>query len=300
MSKNFLITGAARGIGRGLSRHLLHQGHRVFLLDIDAVELDHMNSNVLPQLSLPLASTEPPYKTYLADLQDPSAITAAAAAASTFFHGRLDVLVNNAFAGPVGLTPFASLPLAEWSRTINTNLTGTMLLTQACLPLLRRSPYESNAEPESTPQPPDSKSKSNPKSHSKSISHGRGLVINISSTRAYQSEPNSEAYATTKAGLLGLTHALAASLAPDNISVNAVVPGWIHVADECKDADERGGTRREDELSEADHEWHWTGRVGRVEDVLAAVEYLVAAAGFVTGQELVVDGGVSRKMVYPE
>lgn len=126
----------------------------------------------------------------------------------------------------------------------------------------------------------------------------------MSSTRAYQSEPDSEGYAATKAGLLGLTHALACSLSGDGVRVNAILPGWIHVANENREADEKG-VKWEEGLTEEDHRWHWTGRVGRVEDVLRAVEYLSGGegeggGGFVTGTEMVVDGGVSRRMVYPE
>jgi len=53
-------------------------------------------------------------------------------------------------------------------------------------------------------------------------------------------------------------------------------------------------------LSKEDQKWHWTGRVGKVDDILKAVEYLVDGGGFVTGQEIKVDGGVTRRMVYPE
>lgn len=112
------------------------------------------------------------------------------------------------------------------------------------------------------------------------------------------SEPNNEPYSATKAGLLGLTQSMAVSLAPQGIRVNAILPGWIHVANECKEADEKG-LKWEEGLTREDHAWHLTGRVGRVEDVLKAVEYLVENDG-VSGAELVVDGGVTRKMVYPE
>ena len=112
------------------------------------------------------------------------------------------------------------------------------------------------------------------------------------------SEPNNEGYSATKAGLLGLTQSMAVSLAPQGVRVNAVLPGWINVTNECKQADECG-QKWEEGLSKEDHEWHLTGKVGRVEDVLNAVEYLVAAE-FATGTEMIVDGGVTRKMVYPE
>lgn len=112
------------------------------------------------------------------------------------------------------------------------------------------------------------------------------------------SEPHNEPYSASKAGLLGLSQAMAVSLANEGIRVNALLLGWINVANECKEADEKGQTWEEG-LSKEDQAWHLTGRVGKVEDVLRALEYMVDADG-VTGAELVVDGGVTRKMVYPE
>lgn len=115
----------------------------------------------------------------------------------------------------------------------------------------------------------------------------QGSIINISSSRSLQSEPGTEAYASSKAGLLGLTHALAATHA-GRLRVNAVLPGWI---------DTSGG----DELTAQDHEWHWAGRVGVPEDVAELCAFLAdgTKSGFITGQQLVVDGGVTKKMVYP-
>lgn len=277
MSKNFLITGAARGIGRGLSRLLLSKGHRVFLFDNNQSELDHLREN-LPKLC-PGADRKT-WQIMQGDLTKPSDITQAASDASTFFDGKLDVLINNAFSGPVGTTPFAELSLEEWTRIIQTNLTGTMLMTQACLPLLRRKRSSSDGSDDIYTS-----------------------VINMSSTRAYQSEPNSEGYATTKAGLIGLTQALSCSLAANDehhaVSVNTILPGWIDVENECKEADGKGQAWGHN-LSKEDQRWHWTGRVGKVDDILKAVEYLVDGGGFVTGQEIKVDGGVTRRMVYPE
>ena len=120
----------------------------------------------------------------------------------------------------------------------------------------------------------------------------------MSSTRAFMSEQNNEPYSATKAGLLGLTQSMAVSLSPEGIRVNAILPGWINVTNECKNADETGQSW-EDGLSKEDQAWHLTGRVGKVEDILRAVEYLVESE-FASGTELIVDGGVSRKMVYPE
>ncbi|EFN55527.1 hypothetical protein CHLNCDRAFT_133961 [Chlorella variabilis] len=118
---------------------------------------------------------------------------------------------------------------------------------------------------------------------------GDAAIIHISSTRAHQSEPHSEAYAAAKAGMLGLTHAQAVSLA-HRVRVNAVLPGWIDTSGEPAS------------ITPADHAWHPAGRVGWPEDVAELCLFLAdsSRAGFITGQEFVVDGGLSKKMVYPE
>ncbi|PSR83196.1 hypothetical protein BD289DRAFT_370328 [Coniella lustricola] len=268
---HFLITGAGRGIGRGLSRLLLAKGHRVFLIDSNKTELDHL---VATHLAPTFAKDA--FQPSLTNLRNPDEITSAVAQAQEFFGAHLDVLINNAaLTGTVhgsggAVTRFEDLSLADWTASLETNLTAPLLLSQACVPLLRKHPGRKNG----------------------------GAIIHMSSTRARQSEPLSEAYAATKAGLVGLTHAMASSLAEEGITVNAILPGWVNVMNECKEADE-GGVGWEDGLSEEDHAWHFSGRVGKVEDVLGAVEFL-AREKFVNGAEIVLDGGVSRKMVYPE
>ncbi|MCC6076816.1 SDR family oxidoreductase [Pseudomonas sp. GCM10022188] len=171
--------------------------------------------------------------------------------------GRLDALVSNAALAEPYNPPLESLDLERWNRVLAVNLTGTMLLAKCCAPYLRAS---------------------------------GGAIVNIASTRAHQSEPDSEAYAASKGGLLALTHALAVSLGPE-VRVNAVSPGWIDARDPS--------ARRAEPLRPADHGQHPAGRVGSVEDVAALVAWLLSAeAGFVTGQEFVVDGGMSRRMLY--
>lgn len=113
----------------------------------------------------------------------------------------------------------------------------------------------------------------------------RGSIVTVSSTRARMSEPDTEAYAASKGGIEALTHALAVSLGPD-IRVNGVAPGWIV-------------TEGWDDLRGVDHAQHPAGRAGRPGDVAGAVEYL-ADAGFVTGQILTLDGGMTRKMIYED
>jgi NAD(P)-dependent dehydrogenase (short-subunit alcohol dehydrogenase family) len=260
---NFLITGAGRGIGRGLSRLLLDQGHRVFLLDNNTKELNHTAENLSVK-----HTRGKDFEAKTTNLRKPSEITAAATAASKLFSGKLDVLINNAaYVEAVGKSHLKDLSLEDWTASIETNLTAPMLMSKACLPMLQKS------------------------------SHG-GVILHMSSTRAFMSEPNNEPYSATKAGILGLTQSMAVSLAEQNIRVNAILPGWINVGDECKEADEKDQDWEEG-LSRADHKWHLTGRVGKVDDVWRAVMFLVESE-FVTGTETVVDGGVTRKMVYPE
>ena len=163
--------------------------------------------------------------------------------------GRLDALVNNAGIADPDAGPPERLALKEWNRRLGTNLTGPFLMAKHAARPLRRT---------------------------------RGAIVNIASTRALQSEPNNEAYAASKAGLIGLTQALALSLGPD-VRVNCVSPGWIaHQA-----------------VRKKDHAQHPAGRVGRDEDVAELVAYLVSdASGFVTGQNFVIDGGMTKKMIY--
>lgn len=113
----------------------------------------------------------------------------------------------------------------------------------------------------------------------------RGAIVIISSTRAHMSEPDTLAYSASKGGLVALTHALAMTMAPD-VRVNCVSPGWID-------------TGRHGPLKASDHAQHPVGRVGRPDDIASAVAYLLSQdAGFLTGAELVVDGGMTRKMIY--
>jgi NAD(P)-dependent dehydrogenase (short-subunit alcohol dehydrogenase family) len=114
----------------------------------------------------------------------------------------------------------------------------------------------------------------------------KGAVVTIASTRARMSEPDTEAYAASKGGLVALSHALAMSLGPD-VRVNAISPGWIDVAGE--------------RLRPEDHAQHPAGRVGRPEDVASLAAWLLdPAQAFVTGSEFVLDGGMTRKMIYLE
>lgn len=113
-----------------------------------------------------------------------------------------------------------------------------------------------------------------------------GAIINIASTRAQMSEPHTEAYSATKGGISSLTHSLAITLGEYGIRVNSISPGWIETGDYSA-------------LREIDHSQHPSGRVGKPEDIARACCFLADLENdFITGENLVIDGGMTRKMIY--
>ncbi len=115
-----------------------------------------------------------------------------------------------------------------------------------------------------------------------------GRIVNLCSTRYLQSEPNSEAYAASKGAIWSMTHALAVSLSPYHITVNCIAPGWISV-------------QEGEVLRPEDHAFHLSGRVGRAEDIARTCLFLCdEKSDFINGQCITVDGGVTKKMIYPE
>ncbi|GAL03591.1 oxidoreductase [Photobacterium aphoticum] len=168
-------------------------------------------------------------------------------------HGRLDSVINNAAIADPYNAPLETLDLSYWHKVMAVNLTAPLLVTKYSLPHLRKQ---------------------------------QGAVINMSSTRALQSEPNTEAYSASKGGIVALTHSLAISLGPD-VRVNCISPGWIDVIN--------------DPLRPIDHEQHPVGRVGMPDDIAGLVKFLISEdARFITGQNFVVDGGMTKKMIYQE
>ncbi len=178
------------------------------------------------------------------------------------FTGRIDGLVNNAGIADPNNAPITELLLDDWEKILRTNLTGSFLMVKYAAPYL-------------------------------SIKHG--AVVNIASTRALQSEANTEAYAASKGGLVALTHAMAISFG-SRIRVNAILPGWIDVSSLKKKS-----ARKQVHFSRQDHEQHPVGRIGTVEDIAALTGFLLSdASGFITGQQFIADGGMTRKMIYAE
>lgn len=174
--------------------------------------------------------------------------------------GQFNGLINNAGIANPHSGPVEDLSLADWNRWIGINLTGCFLMAKYAVPYLRPT---------------------------------KGAIVNISSVRALQSEPHSEAYAASKGGVIALTHALAVSLGPA-IRVNCISPGWIDVS-AYKHPPQAAN------LSLIDHEQHPVGRVGQAQDIADMAHYLLSdRAGFITGQNIVVDGGMGHRMIYEE
>jgi NAD(P)-dependent dehydrogenase (short-subunit alcohol dehydrogenase family) len=167
-------------------------------------------------------------------------------------------LVNNA---AIGINKFpGELSIDEWNRVIAVNLTGPFLISKYCFSYLKQS---------------------------------KGSIVNIASTRAFMSEPNTEAYSASKGGIVSLTHSLAISFAPF-IRVNCISPGWIEVGNLKRKSDQL-----EIQHTEADRSQHPVGRVGIPEDICNMIAYLLSdKSGFISGQNFIIDGGMTKKMIY--
>lgn len=183
--------------------------------------------------------------------------------------GRLDGIVNNAGINANG--PVEALDLDAVRRVLDVSLVSILATAKHGAAHLRAS-------------------------------SGGGAIVNIASSRTLMSEPDTEAYSAAKGGVVGVTHALAMSLGAREdrdgppIRVNAVSPGWIETGPWQK-----APRRRDPAHSDADRRQHPVGRVGTPEDIAEAVLYLLDdRAGFITGQNLVIDGGMTKKMIYAE
>ncbi|TWT04889.1 SDR family NAD(P)-dependent oxidoreductase [Planomicrobium sp. CPCC 101079] len=166
-------------------------------------------------------------------------------------YGEIHALINNA-----GVSEFKSIweiEEADWNRVLDTNLKSVFICSREA---------------------------------ARYMTGDIRAIVNMASTRAFMSEPNTETYSASKGGIYALTHSLAATLSEKEIRVNSIAPGWIH-------------TGETDELREVDHSQHWSGRVGKVDDIARACLFLCDPRNsFITGECLNIDGGMTRKMIY--
>lgn len=250
-----LVTGAARGIGRGIAERLLEAGWNVALADV----LTKEGRATVKELNGTQGKEGAQAVFIPCDVSVEKEVAATVKKVVKEF-GRLDAVVNNAGLASPYNGPVEKLALKDWNRWIGVNLTGAFLCAKHAVPHLRKT--------------------------------GRGAIVNIASTRAMQSEADTEAYSTSKAGMLGLTRALAVSLGP-KVRVNAICPGWI---------DNRSAKESAAAAKREKHGQHPAGRVGRPEDIAEMALFLLDGkrSGFVTGQSFVCDGGMTVKMVYEE
>lgn len=166
-------------------------------------------------------------------------------------HGPIHALINNA-----GLSEFKSIwevEEADWDHVLNTNLKSVFICSREA---------------------------------ARYMTDDVRSIVNMASTRAFMSEPNTECYSASKGGIYGLTHSLAATLSENQIRVNAIAPGWIHTGDHA-------------DLRPQDKSQHWSGRVGDGADIARACLFLCDPRNsFITGECINIDGGMTRKMIY--
>lgn len=156
--------------------------------------------------------------------------------------------------------PIDKLTFEQWQKVLGVNLSGAFLCAKYCKSYLEKN---------------------------------NGAIVNIASTRALMSEANTEAYSASKGGIAALTHSLAMSLSLQ-VRVNCISPGWI-----VTNAYQHGTAQTN--LSDQDHAQHPAGRVGQPEDIAEMTLYLCSdKAGFITGQNFILDGGMTKKMIYCE
>lgn len=165
--------------------------------------------------------------------------------------GTIDILINNA--GKVVFIDPLELTIEQFDDVLDTNLHSVFLCTKEAVHYMKAT---------------------------------GGSVVNLASTRAFMSEPHTESYAASKGGIIALTHAFARSLAPYNITVNSISPGWIETTDY-------------EGLRDIDHAQHLSNRVGKPADIARACLFLTDPANnFITGENMTIDGGMTKKMIY--
>jgi len=253
--KAALVTGAASGIGRATAVLFAREGGRVLLTDVDA-------SGETVGESIRWEGGEARFLRH--DVTDESSWAGAVRGAVEAF-GRLDILVNNA--GISLAKPLGEMTLADWRRLMAVNLDGVFLGTREAVRAMRRT--------------------------------GGGAIVNVSSASGLVGSPTASAYCASKGGVRLFTKAVALEVAGDGIRVNSVHPGGVKTPIWAK-ADFWPGlvaqSGSEDAAFQALAGAAPLGRLADPEEIAEAILYLASdASKFVTGSELVIDGGYTAR-----
>jgi NAD(P)-dependent dehydrogenase (short-subunit alcohol dehydrogenase family) len=279
-----VVTGAGRrhACGAAIVNAFLRSGYKVSACDLafEPETAEWWNATIKARIAAEpadVAAAVGASRLYLekCDLTSEDAVKAfVAATAAAFPEEKKWCLVNNAaVSSPTMPTQsLESMDIAYFRKVLEINLVAPLLMAKCCAPYLL------------APAPPQERDAAS--SSDRDRDRG-GSIINISSTRAVMCEPHGEGYNSSKGGLEALTRSLAMSNA-GRLRVNTVRLGWVDTGLFA--------------VTEKDHEFHPAGRVGKPNDVAEACLFLADAAksGFMTGQALTIDGGVTVKMIYPE
>jgi meso-butanediol dehydrogenase/(S,S)-butanediol dehydrogenase/diacetyl reductase len=254
--KAALVTGGARGIGYAIAQRFAEEGASVAVLALHPESASRAAEGITRAGGRTIAIA--------ADVCDEQAMKRAVRETVAAF-GRLDVMVNNA--GTIAIGPVVDTSVETWDRVVEVNLRGVFL---GCREAARQMVAQGSG----------------------------GRIINASSGAGRQGNARIGAYAASKFGVIGLTQSLAVELAPHGITVNAYCPGHVtstpmwDVIDEtvtARSGEDPGSAKRAAEAEAP------VGRAGRPEEIAAAVAYLASdEAGFVTGESLLIDGGLVR------
>lgn len=241
-----IVTGAGQGLGRAYALGLADEGARVVVADIQEANARSVAGEVKDQGADALALK--------VDVSDPRSAEHMVERAIAEF-GQVDVLVNNAsIFSTIEMKAFEDITPEEWNRVLNVNLTGTFLCSQAVSPAMR--------------------------------SRNRGKIINISSGVVHMGRPWYAHYVSSKAGVIGLTRALANELGDSNITVNAITPGPTET-----EIPRETVTPEQAEAMIAAQAIH---RRETPKDLVGVVVFLASdESEFITGQVINVDGGLN-------
>ncbi len=237
-----VITGGAKGLGRAFAMAFAEEGARLALSDIDVEGVRKTAEEISAKGSECIW--------FRADVTDAEGLKGMAQATVEKF-GRIDVLVNNAgYYFGVERKAFTAITVEEWDRMMAINVKGPWLCTKAVYPYMK--------------------------------AQGKGKIVNISSETCFTGSNGFVHYVASKGGVLGLTRALAAELGPDNVTVNAVAPGFTDTE----------ASRTIADVTKYDVSKTPLRRVGMPEDIVGVTVFLSSdAADFITGQTILVNGG---------